>query len=79
MDRYTGEICLALSAGTPVPDWVRSRLEELPATMRESSRRANEYERDVVDLVEAAVLADQVGQQLPGHGRGGQREGPDGG
>jgi exoribonuclease R len=65
VDRYTGEICLALCAGTPVPDWVRSRLEELPATMRESSRRANEYERDVLDLVEAAVLADQVGQQFP--------------
>jgi exoribonuclease R len=33
--------------------------------MRESSRRANQYERDVLDLVEAAVLADQVGQEFP--------------
>ncbi len=65
VDRYTGEICVALCAGTPVPDWVRDRLEELPATMRESSRRANQYERDVLDLVEAAVLADQVGRQFP--------------
>jgi VacB/RNase II family 3'-5' exoribonuclease len=65
VDRYTGEICLALCAGTPVPDWVRARLEELPATMRESSRRANAYERDVLDLVEAAVLADRVGEQFP--------------
>ena len=65
VDRYTGEICLALCAGTPVPDWVGARLEGLPATMRESSRRANQYERDVLDLVEAAVLADQVGQEFP--------------
>ncbi|HET6563174.1 MAG TPA: RNB domain-containing ribonuclease [Marmoricola sp.] len=65
VDRYAGEICLALCAGTSVPEWVLARLEELPATMRESSRRANQYERDVVDLVEAAVLANQVGQQFP--------------
>jgi VacB/RNase II family 3'-5' exoribonuclease len=65
VDRYTGEICLALYAGTPVPEWVRERLDELPATMRGSSRRANQYERDVLDLVEAAVLADRVGQEFP--------------
>ncbi len=65
VDRYTGEICVALCAGTPVPDWVRGRLEELPATMRESSRRANQYERDVLDLVEAAALEDRLGQEFP--------------
>ena len=42
-----------------------ARLEGLPATMRESGRRAGQYERDVLDLVEAAVLADQVGQRFP--------------
>jgi exoribonuclease R len=64
VDRYAGEICVALSAGTPVPEWVTARLEELPATMRESGRRANQYERDVLDLVEAAVLADQIGRRF---------------
>jgi exoribonuclease R len=65
VDRYAGETCLALCAGTPVPAWVTERLEQLPATMRESSRRAGQYERAMLDLVEAAVLADQVGEQFP--------------
>ena len=29
-DRYAGEICVALCAGTEVPDWVLARLGELP-------------------------------------------------
>lgn len=61
VDRYAGEICLAHCAGTPVPEWVRARLERLPETMRESARRANQYERAILDLVEAAVLRDHVG------------------
>jgi exoribonuclease R len=65
VDRYAGEICLALCAGTPVPDWVLARLERLPETMRESTRRANQYERGMLDLVEAAVLRDHVGRTFP--------------
>ena len=34
--------------------------------MRESSRRANAYERGVLDLVEAVVLHDHVGQEFRG-------------
>lgn len=66
VDRYTGEICLAHSAGTPVPDWVLARMDGLPATMQGSTRRANQYERAVLDLVEAAVLHDRVGQSFDG-------------
>lgn len=62
VDRYTGEICVALCAGTPVPAWVLDRLDRLPETMRESSRRANQYERAMLDLVEAAVLRPHVGR-----------------
>ena len=40
------------------------RFEELPDTMRESSRRANAYERAVLDLVEAALLRDRVGEEF---------------
>ena len=29
-DRYAGEICLALCAGTEVPDWVLAAMPELP-------------------------------------------------
>lgn len=64
VDRYAGEICVALCAGTPVPEWVLARLEQLPDTMRESARRANQYERAILDLVEAAVLRDHVGSSF---------------
>ena len=49
-DRYAGEVCVALCAGTDVPDWVLEKLHELPETLPESSRRANQYERAIVDL-----------------------------
>ncbi|MEI2713484.1 MAG: RNB domain-containing ribonuclease [Nocardioides sp.] len=62
VDRYAGEICLAITAGHPVPDWVRDRMGELPDIMRDSGRRANAYENGIVDLVEAGVLRDRVGQ-----------------
>ncbi len=61
-DRFAGEICLALSAGEPVPDWARAALPELPDLLRDSGRRANQYERAILDLVEAGVLADHVGE-----------------
>lgn len=65
-DRYAGEVCLAICAGTPVPDWVAAALPGLPKTLQDSARRAGSYERAVLDLVEAAVLADRVGQEFDG-------------
>lgn len=65
-DRYTGEVCLAICAGTAVPDWVAAALPGLPKTLQDSARRAGSYERAVLDLVEAAVLADRVGQRFAG-------------
>ncbi len=41
-------------------------MPDLPATMRESGRRANAYERGVLDLVEAVVLRDHVGDSFTG-------------
>jgi VacB/RNase II family 3'-5' exoribonuclease len=61
-DRYAGEICVALCAGTDVPAWVVSAMAELPDTMIESGRRANQYENAVVDLCEAELLKDRVGE-----------------
>ncbi len=66
IDRYAGEICLAICAKEPVPGWVLSELEALPEVMHESSRRANRYERAVVDLVETGLLRDRVGQSFRG-------------
>lgn len=65
-DRYAGEVCLALSAGVPVPQWVLDALDELPSEMQDSARRSNKYERGIVDLVEAMVLATHIGQQFDG-------------
>ncbi|WP_238993604.1 ribonuclease catalytic domain-containing protein [Nocardioides caldifontis] len=66
VDRYALECCVALCEGRPVPEWVRERLPGLPATMQESGRRANAYERGVLDLVEAVLLRDQVGRRFRG-------------
>ncbi|MEU1814046.1 RNB domain-containing ribonuclease [Streptomyces roseifaciens] len=62
VDRYTGELCLAAAAGTDPPEWVRAALDALPAEMETGARRAGQVERECVDLVEAALLRDRIGQ-----------------
>ncbi|MEX0426905.1 RNB domain-containing ribonuclease [Nocardioides sp. DS6] len=64
VDRYAGEICVALCADQPVPEWVRAALHELPDTMRGSGHRSAAYEHAVVDLVEAGVLAPRLGESF---------------
>lgn len=66
VDRYSGEICVAICAGKDVPDWVAGTMADLPAVMDDSDRRAKKYERGVVDLVEAMVLAPQLGRTFTG-------------
>lgn len=66
VDRYAGEICVALCAGTDVPGWVLEKLESVPEVMAESGRRANRYENAVLDLVEAGVLSSRVGDSFEG-------------
>jgi exoribonuclease R len=65
-DRYAGEVCVALCAGTDVPDWVLQKLDGLPATLQTSARTARRYENAVLDLVESTVLARHVGERFPG-------------
>jgi exoribonuclease R len=65
-DRYAGELCVALSAGRPIPGWVLAALDELPSEMEASSRRSSRYERGIVDLVEAMVLAPRIGHEFSG-------------
>ena len=65
-DRYALEICAALCAGDDVPQWVLGKLEELPVTMQASGQRANKYEKTILNLVEAEVLRDAVGQPFDG-------------
>ncbi|QHC21359.1 RNB domain-containing ribonuclease [Streptomyces sp. GS7] len=61
VDRYTSELCLAASAGHGPADWVRGALRNLPHEMETGTQRANQVERACVDLVEAALLRDRVG------------------
>ena len=63
-DRYAGEVCVALCAGTEVPDWARSELPKLPAVMEGADRRGSAVDRECVDLVETMLLKDRVGEEF---------------
>ncbi|MEU2773165.1 RNB domain-containing ribonuclease [Streptomyces sp. NPDC007162] len=65
-DRYASEICLAAAADETPPDWVLTGLDTLPKEMAEGSRRAGTVERECVDIVEAALLKDRVGEVFDG-------------
>ncbi|WP_243723097.1 RNB domain-containing ribonuclease [Actinomadura sp. 7K507] len=60
-DRHATEVCLALAAGRPVPGWTREALPGLPEVMQRALRRAADVDHACVDLVEALLLRDQVG------------------
>jgi len=66
VDRYTGEVCLALCAKQPVPAWALAALPGLPDTMQASGHRAGQYESAVLNLAEAAALAPRVGEVFDG-------------
>ena len=66
VDRYSGEICVALSADQPVPAWVFHALDGLPEQMAAAERRAKRYERAIIDLLEVHLLANRVGQTFTG-------------
>jgi exoribonuclease R len=63
-DRYATEVCLSLVSGRDVPEWVREALPRLPAVMETSDRRASRAERGAIDLAEAVLLADRVGEEF---------------
>ncbi|MEV6761342.1 RNB domain-containing ribonuclease [Streptomyces sp. NPDC051105] len=65
-DRYASELCLAAAAGETPPDWVLMALDPLPKEMAEGSRRAGTVERECVDIVEAALLKDRIGEVFDG-------------
>ncbi len=64
VDRYVGETCVALCAGTEVPAWVRAALPALPAEMAAADHRAHALDRAAVDLAEAMVLGHRVGEEF---------------
>jgi exoribonuclease R len=79
-DRYVSECCLSACAGTAVPEWVTAALPGLPDEMATADRHAHEADRAVVDLAEALVLQQRVGEVFRGvvveagdmHGKGRQ-------
>ncbi|AWT42962.1 MULTISPECIES: RNB domain-containing ribonuclease [Streptomyces] len=66
VDRYATEICLAAVAGREPPEWVLAALDAVPARMKEGGERAGDIDGKCVDLVEAAVLKDRVGEIFEG-------------
>lgn len=66
VDRYVLEICHSLLNGIDVPQWAREDLAVLPKEMSDSGRTARAYENGVVDLTEALVMRDRVGQIFTG-------------
>jgi len=62
VDRYVGEVCVAVCAGAEIPAWARSALPQLPKEMADSNHRAHAYENAIVATVEAALLQGSVGQ-----------------
>jgi exoribonuclease R len=78
VDRYVGEVCVAISAGADVPEWARAALPALPEAMERSTSRAQQYEAGILSAVEAAVLEHRVGDvfeavvvEVDGDGEGG--------
>lgn len=66
VDRYSGEIAVALCADKQVPDWVRARLRDLPSTMAAADQRSHQFDGAVLALVEAGTLAARVGELFTG-------------
>jgi exoribonuclease R len=66
VDRYSGEVCVALCADRPVPAWVLCALDRLPEEMLAAERQAKKYERAIVDLIEVFLLAGRVGETFTG-------------
>lgn len=62
VDRWGLAICAAISAGTPIPEWARTSLPELPELMRASAQRASRAEASALDRIEAALLAPSLGE-----------------
>lgn len=65
-DRFVNEVVLALVAGKRPPDWVLAALPDLPRRLGQARNREGALDRAIVDVIEAALLADHVGQVFTG-------------
>lgn len=63
-DRYATEVCLAVCADAPIPDWSRDALDAVAEIMQRTNTVANKVDRACIDLTEAVILADRVGESF---------------
>ncbi|NLF90415.1 MAG: RNB domain-containing ribonuclease [Corynebacterium marinum] len=64
VDRFATEYCLALCAGTEIPEWVSARSDEVIEAMQRTSQLASSVNRACLDLTEATVLAPWLGHNF---------------
>lgn len=64
VDRFGTEVCLTITAGEPLPDWLATALPTLPSIMAESDTLAGKVTRACVDRTEAALLATSIGAEF---------------
>ncbi|HKU34831.1 MAG TPA: RNB domain-containing ribonuclease [Paenarthrobacter sp.] len=64
IDRFVLVICEALSNGHDIPDWAREALPTLPEIMASSDQLAGKLERLALDTVEAALVANHIGEEF---------------
>ena len=64
VDRYATEVCLSVTAGQPVPDWVSTALPSLAEQMQRADHLAHAADRAVVDATEAWLLRDRIGESF---------------
>jgi exoribonuclease R len=61
-DRYVVETALAIANGEPTPDSAAAAFERLPEVMARADARSSQIERAVIDLAEAVLLQDRIGE-----------------
>ena len=65
-DRYVCAAALAIGNGRSVPDEVTAAFQRLPAIMNRADAKAAQVDSAVLELAEAVVLADRVGEIFEG-------------
>ncbi|MBX3068302.1 MAG: RNB domain-containing ribonuclease [Microbacteriaceae bacterium] len=64
VDRFALEVCLSLSQGTEISEWVQSALPELPKLMAISDGISGRLDSAVISCFEAAALSGRVAESF---------------